>query len=50
MQAGKDDEFDTESKKKAIFSGFNFDMVNVGYNGINIAVLLAVNTMTTQLN
>jgi len=29
MQAEKDERFRSESKKKAIFNGFNFDMVNV---------------------
>jgi len=30
MKAGKYDKFDTESEMKAVFSGLNFDMVNVG--------------------
>jgi len=30
MQAEKDERDRSKSKKKAIFSGFNFDMVNIG--------------------
>ncbi|MFC1614099.1 hypothetical protein ACFL5K_02260, partial [Gemmatimonadota bacterium] len=30
MQAEKDESFRSESKKKAIFSCFNFDMGNIG--------------------
>jgi len=30
MQAENDERFRSESKKKTIFNGFNFDMVNIG--------------------